>query len=216
MVDGVPNAKTDAELWATEGGSVESAIGTDGKTKLVWIETPANPTWDVTDIERVCTRARAFGASVCVDATVLTPLCCKPIDLGADFVMHSATKYLNGHSDVVAGAIVAAVDDDRWRAVKTARAMNGGILGSFEAWLLLRGMRTLHVRMKRQCESAVVFGEKIERTQKRERLSVPRASLAPETRRRRAPEHRRRVLRGHDGDQGEGRRRGGEACMRSV
>ena len=161
MVDGVPNAKTDAELWATEGGSVESAIGTDGKTKLVWIETPANPTWDVTDIERVCTRARAFGASVCVDATVLTPLCCKPIDLGADFVMHSATKYLNGHSDVVAGAIVAAVDDDRWRAVKTARAMNGGILGSFEAWLLLRGMRTLHVRMKRQCESASFLAKRL-------------------------------------------------------
>ena len=105
--------RTDEELWRTEGSSVETAIGTDGKTKLVWIETPANPTWDVTDVRRVCDRAHAFGASVCVDNTVLTPLCCAPIRLGADFVMHSATKYLNGHSDVVAGAVVAAVDDER-------------------------------------------------------------------------------------------------------
>ena len=153
--------RTDEELWRTEGSSVETAIGTDGKTKLVWIETPANPTWDVTDVRRVCDRAHAFGASVCVDNTVLTPLCCAPIRLGADFVMHSATKYLNGHSDVVAGAVVAAVDDERWGAVKSARAMNGGILGSFEAWLLLRGMRTLHVRVRRQCESASYLAKRL-------------------------------------------------------
>ena len=153
--------RTDEELWRTEGSSVETAIGTDGKTKLVWIETPANPTWDVTDVRRVCDRAHAFGASVCVDNTVLTPLCCAPIRLGADFVMHSATKYLNGHGDVVAGAVVAAVDDERWGAVKSARAMNGGILGSFEAWLLLRGMRTLHVRVRRQCESASYLAKRL-------------------------------------------------------
>ena len=103
-----------------------------GKTKLVWIETPANPTWDVTDVRRVCDRAHAFGASVCVDNTVLTPLCCAPIRLGADFVMHSATKYLNGHSDVVAGAVVAAVDDERLELARR-HVLDAVVLGDFNA-----------------------------------------------------------------------------------
>jgi cystathionine gamma-synthase len=136
-------------------GSLEAAIGTDGKTKLVWVETPANPSLTVTDIGRAATAAHAQNAMLCVDATVLTPLICRPIAFGADFVMHSATKYLNGHSDVVAGAIVAAADDEKWAAVKCARAMGGAVLGSFEAWLLMRGMRTLHIRVKRQSDTAM-------------------------------------------------------------
>jgi cystathionine gamma-synthase len=142
-------------------GSLEAAIGTDGRTKLVWVETPANPSWTVTDIAHAATAAHAQNAVLCVDATVLTPLLCRPIDFGADFVMHSATKYLNGHSDVIAGAIVAAVESDAWEAVKRARAIGGAVLGAFEAWLLLRGMRTLHIRIKRQSDSALTLAARL-------------------------------------------------------
>jgi cystathionine beta-lyase/cystathionine gamma-synthase len=95
-----------------------------------------------------------------VDATALTPLLCRPLALGADLAMHSATKYLNGHSDVLAGALIAK---DRstvfWAAVKSARVLNGAVLGAFEAWLLLRGLRTLHARVERQSDSAMRLAE---------------------------------------------------------
>ncbi|MBX6370519.1 MAG: PLP-dependent transferase [Rhodospirillales bacterium] len=127
-----------------------------GRTKLVWIETPANPTWAVTDIAAVTRAAHAAGALVAVDNTVPTPVLTRPLSLGADLVMHSATKYLNGHSDVIAGALVAARRDDFWRRLVGIRAEGGAILGSFEAWLLLRGMRTLFLRVERACRSAAL------------------------------------------------------------
>jgi cystathionine gamma-synthase len=119
-----------------------------GKTKLVWTETPANPLWDITDIAAAAAIAHDAGALLAVDSTVATPVFTQPIALGADIVMHSATKYLNGHSDLIAGALVARVDDEYWQRVKSVRAQIGGILGSFESWLLLRGMRTLYPRVK--------------------------------------------------------------------
>jgi cystathionine gamma-synthase len=125
-----------------------------GHTKLVWIETPANPTWAVTDIAAVATAAHEAGALVAVDNTVPTPVLTRPIELGADIVMHSATKYLNGHSDVVAGALVTARQDEFWERVRQIRAAGGAILGPLEAWLLLRGMRTLFLRVERACRSA--------------------------------------------------------------
>jgi cystathionine gamma-synthase len=125
-----------------------------GRTKLVWIETPANPTWPVTDIEAAAAVAHKAGALLAVDSTVATPLLTRPIELGADIVMHSATKYLNGHSDVVAGALVAARQDAFWERIVMIRAGNGAILAPLEAWLLLRGMRTLSLRVERACRSA--------------------------------------------------------------
>jgi cystathionine gamma-synthase len=125
-----------------------------GRTKLVWIETPANPTWPVTDIEAAAAVAHKAGALLAVDSTVATPLLTRPIEFGADIVMHSATKYLNGHSDVVAGALVAARQDAFWERIVTIRAGNGAILAPLEAWLLLRGMRTLSLRVERACRSA--------------------------------------------------------------
>lgn len=119
-----------------------------GRTKLVWLETPANPTWAVTDIEAVAAIARAAGARLAVDSTVATPVLTQPIARGADIVMHSATKYLNGHSDVIAGALIAARDDAFWQRIKSVRASGGAILGPFESWLLLRGMRTLFARVE--------------------------------------------------------------------
>jgi cystathionine gamma-synthase len=119
-----------------------------GKTRLVWAETPANPLWDITDIATAAAIAHEAGALLAVDSTVATPVFTQPIALGADIVMHSATKYLNGHSDLVAGALVARADDEYWQRVKSVRKQIGGILGSFESWLLLRGMRTLYPRVK--------------------------------------------------------------------
>jgi cystathionine gamma-synthase len=125
-----------------------------GATKLVWIETPANPTWAITDIAGAAELAHGAGARLAVDSTVATPVLTRPLALGADLVIHSATKYLNGHSDVVAGALVTAQSDDFWHKVATLRHNGGAILGSFEAWLLLRGLRTLYLRVERACRTA--------------------------------------------------------------
>jgi len=125
-----------------------------GRTKLVWIETPANPTWVITDIAAATKLAHQAGARLAVDATVATPVLTQPILLGADIVMHAATKYLNGHSDVLAGALVTAKDDDFWKRLKAIRHDMGAVLGSFETWLLLRGMRTLYVRVDASCRGA--------------------------------------------------------------
>jgi cystathionine gamma-synthase len=132
-----------------------------GRTKLVWIETPANPTWPITDIAGAAKLAHNAGARLAVDSTVATPVLTRPIALGADLVMHSATKYLNGHSDVVAGALVTARRDDFWHRIETLRHDGGAILGSFEAWLLLRGMRTLYLRIERACRTAALLAERL-------------------------------------------------------
>jgi cystathionine gamma-synthase len=131
------------------------------RTKLVWVETPANPLWTITDIAAAAEIAHGCGAFLAVDSTVATPVLTRPLALGADFVMHSATKYLNGHSDVIAGALVAARDDDFWQRVRAVRAEVGGVLGPFEASQLLRGMRTLYLRVERSCASAQAIAEQL-------------------------------------------------------
>jgi cystathionine gamma-synthase len=130
-----------------------------GKTKLIWAECPANPTWDITDIAAVAEIAHSAGARLAVDSTVATPVHSQPLTLGADVVMHSATKYLNGHSDLVAGALITRTNDEYWAKLKQVRAQSGGIMGSFEAWLLLRGMRTLFPRVKQASASAQKIAE---------------------------------------------------------
>ena len=128
-------------------------------THMVWLESPANPTWQVVDIAAAAQVAHTANAQLVVDATVLTPLLCKPIELGADLVFHSATKYLNGHSDVVAGVVTCAQQDQRWQRICNIRAQLGGILSPFSSWLLLRGMRTLHLRVERASSNAQAFAE---------------------------------------------------------
>jgi cystathionine gamma-synthase len=130
-----------------------------GQTRLVWIETPANPLWSVTDISGAAEIAHAAGALLAVDSTAATPVLTRPLTLGADLVMHSATKYLNGHSDVIAGALTTAREDAFWARLRAARSSGGAILGSFEAYLLLRGMRTLFPRVERACRSAQRIAE---------------------------------------------------------
>ena len=131
-----------------------------GDTKLVWIETPGNPLWNITDIAAVAEIAHAGGAVLGVDSTVATPVFTRPLALGADIVMHSATKYLNGHSDVIAGVLAAARDDAHWARIRQVRGHHGAILGPFEAWLLLRGLRTLDVRVRAATESAALLASR--------------------------------------------------------
>lgn len=130
-----------------------------GSTRLVWLETPANPLWSITDIAAVCALVHAAGAKVAVDSTVATPVLTRPLTLGADIVMHSATKYLNGHSDVIAGVLVTRSKDEHWQRVRAVRAQIGGVLGPFEAWLLTRGMRTLFPRVRLASASAQRIAE---------------------------------------------------------
>jgi cystathionine gamma-synthase len=125
-----------------------------GKTRLVWIETPANPLWSITDIAAFCDIAHAAGAVVAVDSTVATPVLTRPFEFGADIVMHAATKYLNGHSDLIAGTLTTREDTPMWQRIRSIRAQIGGVLGPFEAWLLTRGMRTLFPRVRAACASA--------------------------------------------------------------
>lgn len=141
--------------------SLEQAVSA-GKTRLVWVETPANPSWDITDIAAAADIAHRVGALLATDSTVSTPIITRPIEHGADFVVHSATKYLNGHSDVLAGAVIARADSDYWQQIKSHRTHAGAVLGPFEAWLLQRGMRTLHLRVARASESAMAIAQTLQ------------------------------------------------------
>ena len=144
-----------------------------GRTKLVWVETPANPTWAITDIAETARIAHAAGALLGVDSTVPTPVLTRPIAHGADLVMHSATKYLNGHSDVIGGALVFARQGAYFERASRLRSLLGGVLGPFEAALLLRGLRTLHVRVRHQCASAMTIASHFDRHPRLEAVLYP-------------------------------------------
>jgi cystathionine gamma-synthase len=158
--------KNFAEAWgiavdfvdATSLDAISDAVRPD-RTRLIWIETPANPLWPVSDIAGAAEIAHSAGVLLAVDGTAATPVLSRPLALGADLVMHSATKYLNGHSDVIAGTLTTAREDAFWARICNARSSGGAILGSFEAYLLLRGMRTLFPRVERACRSAQQIAE---------------------------------------------------------
>jgi cystathionine gamma-synthase len=137
------------EVPARTDALAEAAAG----AAMVWVETPTNPTLEVMDIAAVAAAARATGALVVVDSTFATPLGQKPLDLGADIVVHSATKYLAGHSDVLLGAVLAR-DPDLVERVTGNRVLGGGIPGPMEAWITLRGLRTFPLRWERACANA--------------------------------------------------------------
>lgn len=127
---------------------------------LVLLEVPSNPWLTVADIAPIAETAHALKAVLVVDATAATPLLMRPLDLGADLVLHSATKALNGHSDVLAGIVTCRdADSDVWRFIREERHDSGAVLGPFEAYLLLRGLRTLSLRMERMCANAQAVAE---------------------------------------------------------
>ena len=144
-----------------------------GRTRLVWLETPANPSWAITDIAAISEIAHAAGALVAVDSTVATPVLTRPIEHGADIVCHSATKYLNGHSDVMAGMLVAAKDSDYWQTIRKHRLYAGSVLSSIDAYLLLRGMRTLYLRVAEQSRSAAKIAAFLHRHKQVEAVLYP-------------------------------------------
>ena len=149
-------------------------------TKMVWIETPTNPTLKLVDIQAVAAKARARGLIVVVDNTFCSPMLQQPLALGAHIVMHSATKYLNGHSDIVGG--MAVVGDDTELAEKMAYLQNaiGGVQGPFDSFLALRGLKTLHLRMKAHCENAQAIAEYLEKHPKVERVAYPGLASHPQ------------------------------------
>ena len=163
---------------ATEAGALEQTVGT-AETALVWIESPCNPTWDVVDIAAAACTAHDAGARLAVDSTVATPVLTRPLDLGADVVFHSATKYLNGHSDVLAGVLVSAKADDAWQRIGDARWLGGAVLGVFEAWLLIRGLRTLFLRVRRASESALAIARHFEGHKKLDAVLYPGLASHP-------------------------------------
>ena len=133
-----------------------------GATRIVWVETPANPMGAVTELVAAARAAHDAGARLVVDNTVPTPVLCRPLEHGADLVMHSATKQLNGHSDVLAGALVTAHKDDLWEHCRRERAFRGAVLGPFESWLLLRGMRTVCLRVAASARNAQRIAEALD------------------------------------------------------
>ncbi len=144
-----------------------------GVTNLVWIETPANPTWDVIDIGAAADIAHSAGAILVVDGTCSSPAVTRPLEHGADYVFHSVTKYLNGHSDVLGGALIPRIDNERWQEVRTLRNMTGCILSPFDCWLLIRGMRTLFVRVRAASASAMRIAHHFENHPQIEQVLYP-------------------------------------------
>jgi cystathionine beta-lyase/cystathionine gamma-synthase len=147
--------------------NVQSAI--TANTKLIWIETPTNPLMNITDIEAVSKISKAAGALLCVDNTFASPYLQNPLDLGADIVMHSATKYLGGHSDVIQGALI--MNDDKLREqLYFIQKSCGAVPGPMDCFLVLRGIKTLHVRMRAHCENGKVVAHFLRNHPKVERV----------------------------------------------
>jgi cystathionine gamma-lyase len=148
-------------------------------TKMIWCETPTNPLLKLVDIRRLAEFAKANGLLLAVDNTFSSPVLQRPLELGADIVMHSATKYLNGHSDIVGGIVVVkdAVLAEQMTFLQNAI---GGVQGPFDSFLALRGLKTLHLRMKAHCENAQFIAEKLEAHPAVEKVTYPGLSSHPQ------------------------------------
>jgi cystathionine beta-lyase len=140
----------------TDAQNVEQAI--QSNTKLIWLESPTNPTLKISDIQGIAKIAKQHGCLLCVDNTFASPASQKPLDLGADIVIHSGTKYLGGHSDLIAGLVVTSSQElgDKIKFIQNA---SGGILAPFDSWLVLRGIETLEIRMKQHSYNAELIAE---------------------------------------------------------
>ena len=144
----------------TDTAAVVRAMHDDEDCAFLWLESPTNPALEVADIETLSAAARELGIQVVVDNTFATPLLQQPLSLGADIVLHSATKYIAGHSDVLMGALVLT-NDEAYDALKARRALAGSTPGPFETWLALRGLRTLHVRLERASANAAELARRL-------------------------------------------------------
>lgn len=158
-------------------GSFEAALRPN--TDLVWIETPINPTWDVVDIQEVAQAVHKVGAILCVDATTTGAVTTHPLTFGADIVFHSVTKYLNGHSDVLGGALITRDVNPRWAEISWLRTKTNSPLAPFDCWLLMRGMRTLFVRYAQASNNALAIARHFSNHPKMERILYPGLATHP-------------------------------------
>src|SRR5690606_5828663 len=155
---------------ATEVENVANAVSK--KTKLIWIESPTNPTLKISDIEAISKVAKSVNALLVVDNTFASPIAQKPIDLGADIVIHSGTKYIGGHSDLVAGLVITKTQELSEK-IKFVQNASGGILGPWDCFLTIRGIETLDIRYKRQCENALKVALFLESQEVVEKVHYP-------------------------------------------
>jgi cystathionine beta-lyase/cystathionine gamma-synthase len=173
-----------SKVYAPKGYDFEFAVhdavagAIDERTRLVWLETPTNPLLNVVDIRAVAETAHTAGAVVCVDNTFATPYLQRPLELGADIVVHSTTKYLGGHSDLVGGFTAT---NDPTVAERLAFLQNslGAVPGPFDSWLVLRGLKTLALRMQRHCENAAAVAEFLGGRPEVERVLYPGLASHP-------------------------------------
>jgi len=143
----------------SDHAALEAAVGTD--TRLIFLETPTNPLMQLTDLAAAGELARSSGALLVVDNTFATPALQRPLELGADVVVHSTTKYLNGHSDVIGGAVVVRSDEQAER-LRYQQMATGAVPGPLDCWLVLRATKTLHLRMRAHCENAAAIARHLE------------------------------------------------------
>ena len=158
---------------STNASSLEKVIE-KGKTKVVWVEIIANPTWVVADVNAIAEITHGAGAQLAVDATACTPVLCQPLNHGADLVCHSATKYLNGHSDVLAGVIVCKDSQSPlWQRIKKYRYLAGPMPSARDSYELIRGMKTLYLRVNQQCENALAIAKMLAQHEAVEKVYYP-------------------------------------------
>ncbi len=164
---------------STDSASLAKAI-IKGSTRLVWVELIANPTWIVADINALAEITHQAGAALAVDATACTPVLCQPLTHGADLVCHSATKYLNGHSDVLAGVIVCKDSESSlWQRLKKYRLLAGPMPGARDSYELIRGMKTLYLRVHQQSANALKIARMLEKHNAVERVYYPGLEISP-------------------------------------
>lgn len=153
-----------------DAAAFEAAI--EPRTKLLWMETPTNPMLKLVDIADLAQRARARGVLSVVDNTFATPYLQRPLELGADIVVHSTTKYIGGHSDVVGGAVIVQ-DEELGNRIAFLQNANGGTPGPFDSWLTLRGLKTLAIRMERHCANALQIAQWLEQHPRVKKVVYP-------------------------------------------
>ncbi len=162
----------------TDAAAFEAAIRPN--TRLVWIETPTNPLLKLVDIAAISAIARRRGLIVVVDNTFATPMLQRPLELGAHLVMHSATKYLNGHSDMVGGMVVVGDEPELAEQMTFLQNAVGGVQGPFDSFLALRGLKTLHLRMRAHCENAMALAQWLETHPAIEKVIYPGLASHPQ------------------------------------
>ena len=150
-----------------------------GDTAMIWLETPSNPRLDVLDIRALADKAHAAGARLTVDGTFATPAVQQPLALGADYVMHSMTKFMGGHSDIMGGALVFRDDEALTERLRHRRTISGGVLSPFNAWLIARGLQTLDCRLERHASNALTIAKMLDAHPAVERTNYPFLESSP-------------------------------------